>query len=764
MKTLPLFALLALAIPAHSDEPPPAKPDDKPIPGHSLAGEAFNEGPRQAAVLMVGTGNVHLAVTTKNDIAQKFFDQGLGQLHGFWYFEAERSFRQAAALDADCAMAYWGAAMANINSPQRASDFIKEAVKRKEKAGRHEQLYIGAWADFYAETKKDEKVQREALVSALEGLSYEFPDDIEVKALLVFQLWDNKSHGVPLASRQAADALAQQVLAVNPMHPGAHHYLIHLWNGNDGDKRALFSAARGGQTAPGIAHLWHMPGHTFSSLRRYADAAWQQEASARVDHAYTISSRVLPDQIHNFAHNNNWLIQDLGYIGRAHDSVDLAKNMIELPRLGSKNGPSYKLGRERLLESLQQFEMWDELTKLEGTMYLAPFDDPSEEAGRVRALGVAWFSKGDAARGQQHLEMLKTMLAEAREDRVKAADDAEAKLKLEKKDDDKIARGMADALRGFAGRITTLESSIAELRLIRAIARGDLDAARAQVDFAKNMSAVRQAQVQLALGNKDKAEQIARDAVKADDQQVLPHATLADVLWKIGKKDDALAAFKSLLPLSAQLDLDVAPFARLAPIAQELKLAADWRVPISTAPDVGERPELAKLGPFRWHPYEAPDWSLSDQHGAQVSLASFKGKPVLLVFYLGNGCARCMEQLNVFAPKVKAFADAGVQIIAVSTDSADGLHKTFEQAKDAAGFPFPIVSDSGLGAFKAYRAFDDFEHIPLHGTFLVDGAGFVRWQDISYQPFRDPDWLLEESKRLLSVPIVEAKATTAQRE
>ena len=212
-------------------------------------------------------------------------------------------------------MAFWGMAMANINNPQRAADFIKEAVKRKDKAGRREQLYIGAWADFYAEKKKDEKVRRKALVNALENLIYEFPDDIEAKAFLGYQLWDNKSHDVPLASRLAADALLQQVLAVNPMHPGAHHYLIHLWNGEEGDKRALFSAARGGQAAPGIAHLWHMPGHPFSNLKRYADAAWQQEASARTDHAYTIASRVLPDQIHNFAHNNNWLIQE---IGRAH--------------------------------------------------------------------------------------------------------------------------------------------------------------------------------------------------------------------------------------------------------------------------------------------------------------------------------------------------------------------------------------------------------------------------------------------------------------
>ena len=69
------------------------------------------------------------------------------------------------------------------------------------------------------------------------------------------------------------------------INKAGNHYLIHLWNAGSGDKRALPSAARGGQSAPGIAHLWHMPGHTFSALHRYAEAAWQQEASARVDHA-----------------------------------------------------------------------------------------------------------------------------------------------------------------------------------------------------------------------------------------------------------------------------------------------------------------------------------------------------------------------------------------------------------------------------------------------------------------------------------------------
>ena len=78
---------------------------------------------------MPGMGDVHFPIATRNPLAQKFFDQGIGQLHGFFYFESERSFRQVAALDPFCATAYWGMAMANVNNAKRAKEFIKTAEK-----------------------------------------------------------------------------------------------------------------------------------------------------------------------------------------------------------------------------------------------------------------------------------------------------------------------------------------------------------------------------------------------------------------------------------------------------------------------------------------------------------------------------------------------------------------------------------------------------------------------------------------------------------
>jgi aminopeptidase N len=66
--------------------------------------------------------------------------------------------------------------------------------------------------------------------------------------------------------------------------------------------------------------------------------------------------------------------------------------------------------------------------------------------------------------------------------------------------------------------------------------------------------------------------------------------------------------------------------------------------------------------------------------------------------------------------------------------------------------PNPLLADAELAAFKAWHCHDDFEGMPLHGTFLVDGDGKVRWQDVSFEPFTRIDWLLAEARRLLALP------------
>jgi len=209
--------------------------------GHSLHGEAFNEGQRQSAKLLLGTGKVKLKVSTKHAEVQAFFNQGVGQLHGFWYFEAERSFRQVAALDTNCAMAYWGMAMANVNNSKRASGFIERAHDLKSNASLREVLWIDAYHSYF--TGKDaETDRRKELIKQLEIIIQKYPEELEAKAFLAFQIWENESKGIPVTSRESVEALMKQVLAVEPLHP-IHHARIHFWNYQK-DEHALDSAAR----------------------------------------------------------------------------------------------------------------------------------------------------------------------------------------------------------------------------------------------------------------------------------------------------------------------------------------------------------------------------------------------------------------------------------------------------------------------------------------------------------------------------------------
>jgi len=355
---------------------------------------------------MPGMPKIHFPVTTKVPEAQKFFEQGIGQLHGFWYYEAERSFRQVALLDKDCAMAYWGMAMANVNNSNRAAGFIQRANSLKTNASPREVLWIDAYHSYFT-GKDDEKERGKQLVKALENIIQKHPKELEAKAFLAFQIWDNEGKGIPVTSREAVDALTEQVLAAEPMHP-IHHARIHLWNSQK-DERALDSAARCGQSAPAIAHMWHMPGHTYSQLKRYDDAAWQQEAAARTGHAYMEAARILPDQIHNFAHNNQWLCTDLLYCGRVRDAITLAKNMVELPRhpkyntlnrkedntAYDKNHGSSMLGRNRLFDAFLSYELWPEMAALADACYLEPTEHPEGRARRCYALALAGFSLND---------------------------------------------------------------------------------------------------------------------------------------------------------------------------------------------------------------------------------------------------------------------------------------------------------------------------------------------------------------------------------
>jgi peroxiredoxin len=305
--------------------------------------------------------------------------------------------------------------------------------------------------------------------------------------------------------------------------------------------------------------------------------------------------------------------------------------------------------------------------------------------------------------------------------------------------------------RQIENSLRPIDLSIAEVEGHLAVVQGDLKTAHDKLQQAGGVDPLYLARLQLLAGERDKALQAAKSAVDGKKNEVQPLASLVELLWLAGEQAEAQQRMTTLRELAGRADLDLPVLQRLVPVVQSLNLPADWRMPRPLATDVGIRPDLDSLGPYRWHPYLSPSWSLLDATGAERSSSQSQGRPTVVIFYLGYECLHCAQQLQAFAPLTAEFEKVGINLVAVSTDNAEGLKKSLENYKSGT-FPFPLVSDPAFQTFKAFRAFDDFENKPLHGTFFIDGSGLVRWQDIGHEPFQDAQFVLKEAQRLLKLP------------
>ena len=109
--------------------------------------------------LYTDLGNHHHAITTSVPNAQQYFDQGLRLVFGFNHGEAIRAFNEAARLDPNCAMCYWGAALAygpHVNAPMDSASGVaayaaaRQALAHLSHASAQERAYIRAVAKRYA--------------------------------------------------------------------------------------------------------------------------------------------------------------------------------------------------------------------------------------------------------------------------------------------------------------------------------------------------------------------------------------------------------------------------------------------------------------------------------------------------------------------------------------------------------------------------------------------------------------------------------------
>jgi tetratricopeptide (TPR) repeat protein len=255
------------------------------------------------APLWTGLGNVTYKITTANERAQAYFDQGLRLAYAFNHGEAQRAFRMAQKLDPECAMCFWGDALVlgpNINLPMQEdanAPAFAAAQKAKALAGKaspREQALIGALATRYG---SDPKAARpafdKAYAAAMAKVAAQYPDDDEIatlyaEAVMDLSPWNYWKPGGRKPNPQSVPIVPtlERVLARNPNHPGAIHLYIHAVEASDRPKRAEPYADRLRGAVPGAGHLVHMPSHIYYRVGRYLDALEDNKTAVKVDEKY----------------------------------------------------------------------------------------------------------------------------------------------------------------------------------------------------------------------------------------------------------------------------------------------------------------------------------------------------------------------------------------------------------------------------------------------------------------------------------------------
>ena len=133
---------------------------------------------------------------------------------------------------------------------------------------------------------------------------------------------------------------------------------------------------------------------------------------------------------------------------------------------------------------------------------------------------------------------------------------------------------------------------------------------------------------------------------------------------------------------------------------------------------------------------------------------------MVVVFYLGFTCIACVTHLVELERAMPRFRERGAEVWAVSADSPDFSR---ERMRRFGNFRIPLLSDSGhavalaYGVWKPLPGGDKDDGEALHGTFIVDRGGSIRWVYIGDRPFANIDALLAAlgppaETRVLSLP------------
>ena len=344
--------------------------------------------------------------TSGSAAAQPHFLKGALLLHSFEYPDAAEEFREAQRLDPGFAMAYWGEAMTynhplwmeqNRESAGKALERLaptREARRAKAPTER-EKMYLDAVETLYGDGEKEARDREYA--AAMRRLHERFPDDLDAASLYALALVGTCERKRDPAVYMRAAAVAEEVFAKNPRHPGAAHYLIHCYDDPVHAPLGMRPARVYAKIAPAAVHALHMPSHIFFASGMWEEAAASNEQSwaASVERA---KRKSLTAADHSF-HALTWLQYAYLQLGRRAD----ARRTLALMETDAKEGGGMTGESLDAMRAVWVVETGD---------CSAP---PRAEATRARdrfARGVCALAGGDAAAARRELDAMKTAPAE----------------------------------------------------------------------------------------------------------------------------------------------------------------------------------------------------------------------------------------------------------------------------------------------------------------------------------------------------------------
>ncbi len=383
---------------------------------------ALKEDPRlapgQLAPVLEGLGDHYHAVTTSSKRAQLFFDQGLKLTYGFNHKEALRAFKEAARLDPDCAMAYWGWALVlgpNLNLPmmedvvEQAYEAIQLAVSKASKVSEQEQDYIEALALRYSDdTKADRGNLDAAYAKVMAELYGKYPNDNDAGTLYAASLMNMSPWNYWTKDKQPRKntvtflSTLEEVIERDPSHEGALHYYIHAIEPVDPDRGEKIADALSG-LAPGAGHLVHMPSHIWMQLGRYEDSFAANAKASLADEEYITQCNaqgIYP--LGYYPHNVHFLAWAAIMQGNSSAAIEAARKVAsKVPE--NREGNYWGLYQTFLsipFYTLVRFGQWE-----------AILQEPRPEKGLIYLKGIWHYARGMAYTHSGKIEAANAELA-----------------------------------------------------------------------------------------------------------------------------------------------------------------------------------------------------------------------------------------------------------------------------------------------------------------------------------------------------------------